>query len=209
MTFANLPSSDCCSSYYPCSISTVAIFSSFTHCCHLLIFFLCRLTIDLYICLSYTVGKKLIERHRMVNTVLQDELKASVHALSIQVRHITSYLITSYHSTNCLAPLVLADWLSSSLITPPTCIINCRQCYYYHPYPLSSGENESTMEWWPYLQHHPQLQWRVQKIDWTLTGVRGIWLDTLTGMRGIWLDTDRDARDMTGHFDWDARDLIK
>ena len=48
--------------------------------------------------LCYGTGKKLIERHRMVNTVLQDELKATVHALSIQASQITTLTIHTNHS---------------------------------------------------------------------------------------------------------------
>jgi stress-induced morphogen len=36
-------------------------------------------------------GKKLIERHRLVNTVLSEELKGTVHALSIQARTVQQW----------------------------------------------------------------------------------------------------------------------
>lgn len=48
--------------------------------------------------------KSLIERHRIVNTILKDELKSSIHALSIQAKTPSQYECnpTIASTPNCL-----------------------------------------------------------------------------------------------------------
>ena len=39
----------------------------------------------MYLCYTFNLGMKMIERHRMVNKILATELSTQIHALSIQV----------------------------------------------------------------------------------------------------------------------------
>lgn len=50
----------------------------------------------MYLCYTFHIGMKMIERHRMVNKILATELSTQIHALSIQV------IPVSHMHSNCM-----------------------------------------------------------------------------------------------------------